>query len=88
MKLKNDNSISKKLISDGSTNNLEPLFSFKYFSSDKNNGIDALDLENAKQFLYQLKQLNGMTWQQIQQSHRHGLDFEKIKSIEKSRPDE
>lgn len=63
-----------------STNGLCPVFSFKNFSS----GDFGLNCESNefKELVSHLRTLGNITWQQIQNSYRHGLGSEEIKSAE------
>jgi hypothetical protein len=59
----------------GSTQTELVRFSFKYLRVEC---ADNCDAEELRAFTKRLNMLSNMTWQQVNQSHRHGAGFEKI----------
>jgi len=53
-----------------------PVFCFKHLHKDF--CLDQCDQDDKQSLLEQLVKLSQLTWQQITQTHRHGMGFEKI----------
>ena len=61
-----------------STNNQKLVFSFEHFG-EKTHGLDC-ESEEFKSLIKHLRILSKMTWQQVQESDRHKLGSEEIKT--------
>lgn len=59
-----------------STNAQKVVFSFEHFAENKH-GLDC-EISELKQLIKHLKTLSAMTWQEVQNSYRHGLGSETI----------
>ena len=60
----------------GGSTQTEPIrFSFRYFCEEC---VDNCTIDELRAFAKRLQKLSGLTWQDLAQSHRHGLGHEKI----------